>query len=751
GQVYIEGSGLAYGYVGRAAATAERFVPNPFGAAGSRLYASGDLGRHDIHGRLLFLGRSDRQIKLNGHRIELGEIEKTLLALEGVTHVVAGVHRQPGASDMVYACAAVSDAADASALLTALRQRLPAYMVPSRLLVTRAVPLTVSGKVDHAAILAALSDQATEQTHRTPETALQQAVATLWEEQFQRTKIGLDDDFFSVGGHSIAAIRFIARFNALFSADVALVVLLDHPQLEAFCRQVDAEGALEYRGQAQPPSTHLLQATLPLSVHPDDEGPLSFAQSRLVFLQLLDPASSQYNMPYAYRIDAALGLSALRRALEWLVERHAILRTGIHLVNGEPVQRIHPAGEVDLGVHDLRHLRVEDAEGVLATTLQQCIRVPFRLAQGRMLRSDVFQMPDQRTVLLLNLHHIASDGWSMGIVLGELSTAYAAFADQGRAPALPSLPLRYLDVAAWEHSRVRGDDDADIAYWQQQLADAQDLATLPLDRPATDAPTGEGDTLMLALPDGLANALRGLSREEGASRYAVSLAAFAACLARWSGRQQVSVGTPTANREDVATHSLVGFFVNMLVMRLDVNEADSFRQLVRMAKRVSREAQAHQGVPYQQLVERLTPSQRMQRSALFQIVFSYETAEEASQPIRFGGHAAVMEPLPHRTAKFDLTVNMVESGDELLLVAEYASDVFERARIEAICAQYRDTLEAVLSAPDVALAALFAPAQLQEALPVARHCSADLFARLQAHPPQAIALQGETVLDYATL
>ncbi|WP_434991205.1 condensation domain-containing protein, partial [Xanthomonas melonis] len=715
-------------------------------------YASGDLCRRDIHGQLLFLGRSDRQVKLNGHRIELGEIEKALLVQEGVTNVVADVHRQPGGGDMAYACVAVSEQTDARVLLAALRQRLPAYMVPSQLLVTTRVPLTVSGKVDHAAILATLSGQASGQTRRMPETALQQAVATLWEEQFQRTQICLDDDFFSVGGHSIAAIRFIARFNALFNADVALVVLLDHPQLEAFCRQVDPQGALEQRARTQSLSTGLLlPATLTTPAHPDDEGPLSFAQSRLVFLQLLNPASSQYNMPYAYRIDTELDIHALRRALQWLVERHAVLRTGIHLVDGEPVQRIHPAGDVELGVHDLRQLVAEDAEGHLATTLQQRISLPFGLAQGRMLRTDVFQLPDQQTVLLLNLHHIASDGWSMGIVIGELSTAYAAFADQGRAPQLPSLPLRYLDVAAWERSRAHDAEDVHIAYWHQQLAGADEVAALPMDRPTTDAPTGEGGTLMLALPEALADALRGLSREERASRYAVALAGFAACLARWSGSRQVSVGTPTANREDAATHALVGFFVNMLVMRLDVNEANSFRQLVRLAKRVSREAQTHQGVPYEQLVERLAPGQRIRRSALFQIVFSYETAEEISQPIRFGRHTAVMRPLPHQGAKFDLTVNVVESGDTLLLVAEYAADVFEHARIEAICAQYRDTLETLLAAPDVPLAALFAPQPLPQALPLAHHRTADLFTRLQAHPPQAIALQGETVLDYATL
>uniref|UniRef100_UPI003EBB9188 condensation domain-containing protein n=1 Tax=Xanthomonas melonis TaxID=56456 RepID=UPI003EBB9188 len=694
GQLYIEGSGLAYGYVGRSAATAERFVPNPFGAAGSRLYATGDLCRRDIHGQLLFLGRSDRQVKLNGHRIELGEIEKALLGTAGVRHAAAGVQRRNDGNDTMYACVAAEGTVTADSLQNALSGRLPAYMVPSRIWVTASIPLTASGKIDHATILATLSGLGNVRAHRPPETALQRAVATLWEEQLQRTQIGLDDDFFSVGGHSIAAIRFIARFNTRFNADLALVVLLERPRLEDFC--IAAEAQLETR------SEHLPSTVPSIPVHAGDEGPLSFAQSRLVFLQMLDPASSQYNLPYAFRVDGELALPALRQALAWLLERHAVLRTGIHLVEAQPIQRIHPATPADLTVHDLRTLSVQDAEAAVQVSLPERIAVPFRLVDGRMLRADVYRLPSRRTLVLLNTHHVVNDGWSLGILLKELSAAYAAFA-QGHVPSIPAPAIRYLDFAAWERGKLT---ELDAPESSQRHAAA--LAELPLDRPCPAVPTGQGSTVMLPLPVELAHALRGLSRDEGASRYAVGLAGVAACLARLTGAREVSVGTPTANREHPAVHALVGFFVNMLVMRLDVDEAASFRQLVRLAKRVSLAAQAGQGIPYEQQVEQLSPGQCMQRSALFQVVFAYEVGEDLAATIPFGPYPALAEPLPHQTAKFDLTINLVDTGDAMTLVAEYAADVFEHARIEAICAQYRDTLETLLAAPDVPLAALFA-------------------------------------------
>uniref|UniRef100_UPI003BB77B8B amino acid adenylation domain-containing protein n=1 Tax=Stenotrophomonas sp. GZD-301 TaxID=3404814 RepID=UPI003BB77B8B len=737
GQLYIEGSGLAYGYIGRAGATAERFLPNPFGASGSRLYATGDLCRRDRLGQLLFLGRNDRQIKLNGHRIEPGEIETALMGCAGVRLAAVGVQRGENGEVALYACVAADDALTAASLQNALHGRLPAYMVPSRIWVTHHVPLTASGKIDHAAILAALSGPGPAHVHRAPENALQQAVATLWEEQLQQTRIGLDDDFFSIGGHSIAAIRFIARFNARFNADVALVVLLERPRLEDFC--IAAADHLEARAGHGAP-------TAPgIPVHAGDEGPLSFAQSRLVFLQMLDPASSQYNLPYAFRVDGALALPALRQALAWLLERHAVLRTGIHLVDGEPVQRIHPVAPADLTVHDLRALSTQEAEAAVQASLPGRIGTPFRLISGTMLRADVYQLPSQRTLLLLNTHHVVNDGWSLGILMKELSTAYAAFV-RGQVPLMPVPAIRYLDFAAWERGRPAGLDAP-----QPAESHAAPLVELLPDHPSPAVPTGQGATVVVPLPVGLAQALRGLSRDEGASRYAVGLAGFAACLARLTGAREVSVGTPTANREHPDVHALVGFFVNMLVVRLQVDTTTSFRQLVGMAKRVSLAAQAGQGIPYEQQVEQLSPSQRMQRSALFQVVYAYETGEDVAAAIPFGPHAAQVEALPHQTAKFDLTVNLVDTGDTLTLVAEYASDIFEHARIEAICAHYRDTLGELLAAPDVPLAALSAPVPLQEALPEARHSTAKLFARLQSHPPQAIALQGETVVDYATL
>ncbi|WP_434991181.1 condensation domain-containing protein, partial [Xanthomonas melonis] len=481
-----------------------------------------------------------------------------------------------------------------------------------------------------------------------------------------------------------------------------------------------------------------------------DQGPLSFAQLRLAYLQLRDPASSRYNMPFAFRVDATLDRAALHQAVAFLLGRHSVLRSGIHLVDGALVQRIHPVREVRIDEHDLRDLTLQAAEDALRLWMAERVRVPFALDAGCMLRMELALLPGERTMVLLTMHHIASDGWSMGIIKTELSAAYAAFA-RGEVPVLPALPIRYLDFAAWEQRNAERDAERHFAYWQQQLAEVEIPAALAHDRTRDTATDLPGRTFALPLGSRSPAALRDLARQEGATGYAVAASAFAVVLARMGNATAVQFGTPTANRTRLETQGLVGFFVNMLVIRLQVGGRASFRSLVRAARQTMAEAQSHQSVPYEQLVERLQGTARAQGSGLFQVVFSYDAMAAATAPMRFGPHVAVAEAPPHQTAKFDLTVNVVESGDTLLLVAEYAADVFEHAHIEAICAQYRDTLETLLAAPDVPLAALFVPQPLPQALPLAHHRTADLFTRLQAHPPQAIALQGETVLDYATL
>ncbi|HYI01511.1 amino acid adenylation domain-containing protein, partial [Hyalangium sp.] len=543
GELCIGGAGVVRGYLGHADRTAERFVPDPFGEPGARLYRTGDLGRWLPEGTLEFLGRRDHQVKVRGFRIELGEIESVLAQHGGVSEAVVLVREdEPGDRRLVgYVVAAFADRVPtAGALRSFLKETLPDYMVPSVWVFLERVPLTPSGKVDRRALPAPERDVARSAGWIAPRTWVEELLAQAWGEVLKVEGVGSEDDFFALGGHSLLATQVVSRVRRLFGVELALRELFEAPQLSALALRIEA--ALQAGGSTSAP---------PLErVHREEQVwlPLSFAQQRLWFIDQLEPGRPVYNMPVALRLEGGLRIDVLAAALEEIVRRHESLRTRFEVVDGEPGQVIDPPSPLRLPVVDLGSLngslRVTEARRLS----REEARLPFDLGRGPLLRASLLRLGLEEHVFLATLHHIVSDGWSMGVLRRELGSLYRAFS-AGEPSSLSELPLQYADYAAWQRGWLSGRVlEAEVSHWREQLAGAPPLLELPLDRPRPAVQSSRGAHQGIRLGSDLSGALAVLARREGSTSFMTLLAAFQVLLSRLSGQSEVSVGTPIAGR-----------------------------------------------------------------------------------------------------------------------------------------------------------------------------------------------------------
>ena len=684
GELYAGGAGVARGYLGRPALTAERFLPDPFGAPGSRLYRTGDRARRRADGALEFLGRVDFQVKLRGFRIELGEVEAALRAHPAVGGAVALVRADAGDPRLAaYVVARNGGGPPAGAALRAfLRERLPEYMVPSAFVALDAFPLTPTGKVDRRA-LPAPDARAEERPFAAPRTPGERALAEIWREVLRRERVGLDDDFFDLGGHSILAAQVLARVRRALGVELPLRALFEAPTPRALAERLDRAAA----------------AGLPPLV-PAGRGaraPLSFAQERMWFLQRMSPGSGAYNMAEALALEGPLGAEALRRAFQALLARHEVLRTRYLEVDGQPVQEVLPPPPFSLPVEDA-------AEGEVHARMLADARAPFDLAAGPPVRARLLRIAPERHVLLLNVHHIAGDGWSRGVMLRELSHLYRAFV-RGEEPALPPLPVQYADYALWQRAWLAGaETERQRAYWRGRLAGAPALLELPYDRPRPGEPDQRGDAHHFAVAPELARAARELARREGATLYMVLLAAFDAVLHRWSGRDDLVVGSPVAGRAVPEVEGLAGLFVNSLVMRADLSGDPSFRELLARVREAALEAHAHQDVPFEELVQDLGVERSLGHAPVFQVLFGLQNVPEG----RLALEGVRVRPLPEQlgTSRLDLSVVLEEDGGGLRGLAEYATALWDAGTIERMLDQLQLLLRAAVRAPETPVSAL---------------------------------------------
>ncbi|HST60880.1 MAG TPA: amino acid adenylation domain-containing protein, partial [Longimicrobium sp.] len=711
GELYLAGACLARGYLGRPALTAERFVPDAFSAApGARAYRTGDRVRwtestdaltHSRTHALEFLGRADDQVKVRGFRIEPGEVEAALESHDAVREAVVIVREDaPGDRRLVgYVVAAPGAEPSASMLRAHVAERLPEYMVPSALVVLDAFPLTPSGKVARRALPAPDASAAEPDAYVAPRTRTEEVLAGIFAEVLRVERVGTRDDFFALGGHSLIATRVVSRVRDLLGVDLPLRALFDGPRVEALAARVDAIGT---DGLPRPACGTSAPPLVP--VERDGPLPLSFAQQRLWFIDQLDPGSAAYNMPAALRIRGALDTDALRRALDEIVARHESLRTRFAGVAGEPVQVIESSGSAALAEVDLRALPEDAREReVRALAAAEAAR-PFDLAAGPLLRSTLLRLGADDHALLFTMHHVVSDGWSLGVLVREVAALYDAFA-RGLSSPLAPLPVQYADYAVWQRAWLTGDVlDAQLAYWRGTLAGAPPVLELPTDRPRPAVPGARGATHAFALPDETARALRALCRESGATLYMGLLAGLQLLLGRYAGTDDLVVGSPVANRTRLETEGLIGFFANTLTLRGDLSGDPTVRQLLGRVRETVLEAQAHQDLPFERLVEELAPERSLQHAPLFQVLFVMQDAESWS--LRMGDAALELIDPESEIAKFDLQLTLVEEDGRVHGRFSYRTELWDAGTMERAAVHLQRLLAGMAAGPERRISAL---------------------------------------------
>ncbi|HET7233244.1 MAG TPA: amino acid adenylation domain-containing protein [Longimicrobium sp.] len=699
GEICLGGAALARGYLGRAALTAERFVPDPFSRTpGARMYRTGDRARWRADGALEFLGRMDAQAKLRGYRVEPGEVEAALRALPPVRDCAVAIRDDDGERRLVAYVVAVDGAeVDARALREALGRSLPAYMVPTAFVALDALPLTPNGKVDRRALPAPGAQAVHAGEHAAPRTPAEEVLAGIWQRVLRVDDVGIDDDFFALGGHSLLAAQVVSRVRQAFGVELPLRAVFEAPTVRRLAARLEgAEGGAE----SLPPVTPV-----------DRSGalPLSFAQERMWFLERLEPGAGLYNMPVSLRLSGALDVEALRRALEAVVHRHEALRTRIHETAGEPLQTV--------AAQEPFHLPMLDAAGLDEARKQvedEAWR-PFDLEHGLGLRAVLVRIDADDHLLGLTIHHAVADGWALGIILREVSASYAAYVDGGE-PDLSPVPLQYGDFAAWQRTHLtpaRLTEQA--AWWRERLEGAPRVLELPVDRPRAARQGHRGGTIGVRVPAELVRRVKQVARGEGATPFMALLAGFQALLGRMAGETDVVVGTPVAGRVRAETEGVVGLFMNTLALRGDLSGDPTFRALLARVREATLGAFARQELPFEKLVELLGVERSLSHAPLFQAIFSLNTQDTGG--LELPGIAADYVPVGLRAARFDLALSLEDAPDGGLQgLVEYAADLFDAATAERIVARWMALLDAVTAAPDAPLSAAAALSPDERAL-----------------------------------
>jgi amino acid adenylation domain-containing protein len=698
GELFIGGDGLARGYWRRPALTAERFVPNPFAPAGSRLYRTGDRVRWLADGTLEFLGRFDDQVKIHGFRIEPGEIE-ALLARHPAVGDVAVLARQdtPGDRRLVAYVVGRGGRTD-GALVPELRRylsgRLPEYMVPSAFVLIDALPLTPNGKVDRHALPA--PDQS--RPHLTsafvaPRNAVEEALAGIWRTVLTLDQVGVHDDFFEAGGHSLLATQIISRVRNLFAVELPLRALFEAPTVAGLAAVVESEARREPAAGDREIRPAPRTGTLPLSV----------AQERLWLVDQLDPGNAAYNMPGAFRLRGPLDVPSLASAIREVVRRHEPLRTRFPVVDGRPCQHIDPAEAWELAVVDLRAEPRDAREAAALRLAREDAHIGFDLENGPLFRASLALLDADDHLLILNAHHSVCDGWSIAIFMRELAVLHETVRT-GRPSGLAVPPVQYVDYAVWQRERLdRGVLAPSLEYWETSLAGAKALE-LPGDRPRPAVRTSRGAVERLPIPQRVVSAARALGQREGATLYMTMLAAFAALLGRRTGQEDFTIGSATSGRGRREIEDLIGFFVNTIVFRFDLGGNPTFRELVARVRATALQAWLHQDVPFDKVVEAIGVPRDPSRNPLFQVLFNLFDLSGA--PVTLSGVDVEPLPIDHEASKFDLTLFLYESADALTGVFTYNPDLFDAATVRRLARQFERLLGAALQEPDRRLSEL---------------------------------------------
>jgi len=689
GELYHGGDGLARGYLNRPELTAQRFVPNPYARhTGERLYRTGDVVRYHADGELEFLGRRDAQVKVRGFRIELGEIETVLTQHPQVRQAVAVVREpEPGNKQLV---AYVAGGVEAAELRSYLKEKLPEYMAPQFIVIMDSLPLTRVGKIDRQALPA--PDAALSENYVGPRTATEQTLVDIFKRVLKVEEVGVYDNFFELGGHSLLATQLVSRIREQFEVELPLRTFFISATVAELAEIIEPTSAAQSGAQELPIKPASRRRPLPLS----------FAQQGLWLTDQLDPGGTAYNVPLAVRLSGSLDIEVLKRTLGEVVRRHETLRTTLVEIDGEPRQIIAPPAEVNLPLVDLSELAEAERERALRHRLEESAAERFDLARGPLLKLELLKLTNDEHVLILTMHHIITDGWSMGVFINEVGALYEAFV-AGRESPLPELPIQYADYAIWQRERLQGEVLEELLdYWRVQLAGAPPLE-LPADYSRTDEQSFRSETVPFTLTPELTIALKEISWREGVTLFMTLLACWQLLLARYTGREDIVVTSPIANRTQVGFEGLIGLFVNLVVLRTQVSGELTFLELLERVREVCFGAYAHQDLPFERLVQELQPDRQSGRSPLFQVLFQVQNMPQ--QELKLPGLKLTTLPIVLGPPKVDLTLTMTEVDNVLIGEFTYSQNLAADS-ILAMERQWRALLESVVENPDCPISAL---------------------------------------------
>jgi len=710
--------------LGETGLTAERFVPDAYGGLeGERLYRSGDFGKYVGEGKIIYEGRRDGQVKVRGNRIELGEVSSVLKSHPGVREAVAlmredeplqkrlvcyvvGIRKNEmrhnlyegrgGGGLEIANLDGVDTGVDApweeiteKELMKYVREKLPDYMTPAAVVVLEEMPLTRNGKVDREAL--PRPEEAKRQTsveEGRPHNVYEEIISAIWIEVLKVEQVGVGDNFFEIGGHSLLATQVISRVRDTFKVEIGVRSIFEDATVEGFARRIADSITAGGKDEAPPLVRVSREGTLPLS----------FAQQRLWFLDQLAPNNPFYNCPGAVRLEGGLNLRALESAINEIVRRHEVLRTRFEVVGGAPTQVIDEWGPRKLQVEDLKSLSREEREEEARRIAREDAMKGFDLNRGPLIRVKVLELEEEEHVLLYTMHHIVSDAWSMEVLAREVSTLYQAMIE-GKESPLPELEIQYADYAVWQREYLAGEIlKGEVEYWKEKLKDAATLE-LPTDHARPAVPSYRGGIERVEISKESSEGMRRLSQREGATLFMALMAAFKVVLMRYSGKEDISVGTPIANRTRREIEGLIGFFINTQVLRTDLGGNPSFRELIKREREVALGAYGHQIAPFEKLVEEINPERDLSRSPLFQVMMTMQNTGQGGvgfSGLKAGsiGEESAEEEIG--VAKFDLTMVLTEVGEGIGGILEYSHDLYDRETVRRMARHYEQVVNEVV-------------------------------------------------------
>ena len=693
GEICVSGYGVGVGYWRNDEKTQASFIPNPFpetakplpGIEKDLIYKTGDLGRWLPDGRIEYLGRIDNQVKIRGFRLELGEIE-TVIAKHPLIKDCVVIDCEDSLEDKrLVAYYLSARQLDSKQLREYLKPKLPDYMIPSAWVELEAFPLTPNGKIDRNSLpVPDFTVTTAQENYIAPRTPTEKSLANIWQEVLNLSQVGINDNFFDLGGHSLLATQVISKLRQSLAVELPLLCLFEYPTVAELAKQIQ--------------STTLTDIPPIKPVARDRNLPLSFAQQRLWFLAQLEPDSPAYNIPEALRLQGKLELDILIKTLTEIIQRHEILRTKFTTVADKPVQVINSTINFQLPIVDLANLPKIIQEQEVSNLTEQEAQQPFNLEQDSLLRITLIRLNDTEHVILFTMHHIISDGWSTGILVQEVATLYEAFS-AGKPSPLPELPIQYADYAVWQREWLQGEVlDKQLSYWKQKLGGKLPVLKLPYRQQQPVVKTNRSLSHEFELSQELSLALRQLSCQTDTTLFMVILATLKTLLYRYTQQDDIVVGADIANRNQVETEGLIGFFVNLLVLRTDLSGYPSFRELLSRVKEVTLSAYAHQDLPFDRLVQELQPSRQLNQTPLFQVLLVMDNVP--TQDLELPGLTIVPTEEVDNQAKFDLVLFMAETETEIVGNWQYNSDFFDANTISKLSGHYQTLLQSIVAQPD---------------------------------------------------